>query len=161
MEARPARAVVLGLGINGLGVVRSLGRAGISVLGTWSAREEAGRLSRYTRPLRLTAERSSRALDQLLDAMDGAGDRPPLFATCDADAAWINDQQDLLRKHFRFHAVDRELFGRLESKRGIVELLREQGIEFPHTDHFETMQQFEERAAALPMPLPTIAARTG
>jgi len=161
VEARPARAVVLGLGINGLGVVRALGRAGIPVLGVWTGQDEAGRLSRYSRPVRLTAERSGLALDDLLHALGGATDRPALFATCDADAAWINEQQQLLQGHFRFHAIERDLFRRLESKRGIVELLREQGIEFPHTDHFETMQQFEERAAALPMPLPTIAARTG
>jgi predicted ATP-grasp superfamily ATP-dependent carboligase len=145
--------VVLGLGINGLGVVRALGRAGIPVVGTWSGRDEAGRLSRYSRPVRLTAHRSAQALDDLLHALGGKGDRPVLFATCDADAAWMNEQQDVLREHFRFHAVGRELFSRLESKRGIVELLREQGIEAPRTEHFDSLREFDERAPALPMPL--------
>ena len=153
VEARAARAVVLGLGINGLGVVRALGRAGIPVLGAWTGRDEAGRLSRYSRPVRLTAQRSGLALDDLLHALGGATDRPALFATCDADAAWINEQQQLLQGHFRFHAVERDLFRRLESKRGIVELLREQRIEAPRTEHFESLQQLEERASALPVPV--------
>ena len=153
MEARPARAVVLGLGINGLGVVRALGRAGIPVVGAWSGRDEAGRLSRYLRPVRLDAQRSPLALDDLLHALGGATDRPVLFATCDADAAWINEQQEVLQEHFRFHTVGRDLFRRLESKRAIVELLGEQRIEAPRTEHFESLRQLEERAASLPMPI--------
>jgi len=145
--------VVLGLGINGLGVVRALGRAGIPVVGAWSGRDEAGRLSRYLRPVRLDAQRSPLALDDLLHALGGATDRPALFATCDADAAWINEQQEVLQEHFRFHTVGRDLFRRLESKRAIVELLGEQRIEAPRTEHFESLRQLEERAAALPMPI--------
>ena len=34
-----------------------------------------------------------------------------------------------------------------------MDRLREHGIEFPRTDYFESMRQFEERAAALPMPI--------
>jgi D-aspartate ligase len=150
---RAARAVVLGLGINGLGVVRALGRAGVPVVGAWSGRDEAGRLSRYCRPVRLAAPRSPATLDDLLGVLGPTGDRPALFATCDADAAWINEQQERLREHFRFHAVGRDLFRRLESKRGIAELLREQRIEAPRTEHFESLQQFEDGMAALPMPV--------
>ena len=40
-------AAVMGLGVNGLGVVRSLGRQGVPVIGLRTRSEEAGRFSRW------------------------------------------------------------------------------------------------------------------
>jgi len=142
---------VLGLGINGLAVVRALGRAGVPVIGVWSGREEPGRRSRYCRPVRIATDRSPQTLSLLLRELGPTADRPVLFPTTDADAAWINEEQEALGRHFRFHTVTRELFGRLASKLGLIGLLREQRIEAPLTLHFDGLEEFErgrERLAA-------------
>jgi predicted ATP-grasp superfamily ATP-dependent carboligase len=144
---------VLGLGINGLGVVRALGRAGVPVVGIWSGRDEPGRLSRYCRPVRISPERSAATLDFLLGALGPTSDRPVLLPTTDADAAWINDEQHALDQHFRFHTVPRELFGRLASKTGIAGLLREHRVEAPASWHFDTLEQFGASVRTLPMPI--------
>ena len=75
-----------------------------------------------------------------------------LFPTTDADAAWINEEQEALGRHFRFHTVTRELFGRLASKLGLIGLLREQRIEAPLTLHFDGLEEFERGRERLPAP---------
>lgn len=146
-------AVVLGLGINGLGVVRALGRSGIPVVGVWSAPDEPGCRSRYCRPVRIPAERTQETTGTLLRAVGANRERPVLLPTTDADAAWINDEQQTLGQHFRFNTVTRELFGRLASKVGIIGLLRENDIEAPATWHFDGMEEFERHRGELPMPI--------
>ena len=141
---------MLGLGINGLAVVRALGRAGVPVIGVWSDRDEPGRHSRYCRPVRIEAERSPQMLGSLLRALGPTADRPALFPTTDADAAWINEEQDALGLHFRFHTATRDVFARLASKLGLIGLLREQRIEAPATLHFDRPEEFERERAKLP-----------
>jgi len=146
-------AVVLGLGINGLGVVRALGRAGIPVVGVWSSPDEPGRRSRYCRSVRISAERTRETMDALLRTLGETPDRPVLLPTTDADAAWINDQQQILGQHFRFNTATQELFGRLASKVGIIGLLQENKIEAPSTWHVDTLEEFDRHLAKLPMPI--------
>lgn len=150
----PARnrtpAIVLGLGVNGLAVVRALGRAGVPVIGVWSGGNEPGRLSRYCRAVRIADHRSPQGLVALLDALDPAADRPALFPTMDADAAFINEEQDALGLHFRFHTAPRDVFARLASKLGIIDLLREHNVAAPASWHFDRLEEFEHERAKLP-----------
>jgi predicted ATP-grasp superfamily ATP-dependent carboligase len=150
----PARrrtpAVVLGLGINGLGVVRALGRAGVPVIGVWSDRKEPGRRSRYCRAVRSAEHRSPQSLFTLLRALEPTADRPALFPTTDADAAWINEEQDALGLLFRFHTAPRDVFARLASKLGIIDLLRGHNVDAPASLHFDRLEEFERARAKLP-----------
>jgi predicted ATP-grasp superfamily ATP-dependent carboligase len=141
---------VLGLGINGLAVVRALGRAGVPVIGVWSDRKESGRRSRYCRAVRIAEHRPPQRLVALLRASGATADRPALFPTTDADAALINEEQDMLAPHFRFHTAPRDVFARLASKLGIIGLLREHNVDAPASLHFDRLEEFEGSRAKLP-----------
>jgi len=144
---------VIGLGINGLGVVRALGRAGVPVVGVWSGPHEAGRRSKYCLPIRIPPTRSPGTIDVLLHALGPMRERPVLLATSDEDAAWINDEQRALEPHFRFNTVTQRLFRRLISKIGISGLVRDHGVDAPATWHFDTVEEFLEGSRMLPLPI--------
>lgn len=142
-SSAPATAVVLGLGVGGLGVARALGRAGISTLGLWSAPGEVGRFSRHCRPVRAPAVPGDETLSVLRTALGRCADKPILLPTTDAYAEWINERQHALRELFRFHTVERSSFERLISKLSSTELAREHGLEAPRTSRFEDLMSFQ------------------
>jgi predicted ATP-grasp superfamily ATP-dependent carboligase len=146
-------AVVLGLGVNGLGVARSLGRAGIPTLGLWSEDDQAGRVSRYCRAVRAPSTPSDETLSVLLHAIGEPEDKPVLFPTSDAYAHWISERQDVLRGSFRFHTVAPALFEGLNSKIGSVRLAAEHGIDTPRTASFDRLPSFERGIGALSLPI--------
>ncbi len=45
-------ALVLGIGVNGLGIIRGLAQEGIKTIGLYNSNEEAGRFSRFSIPIR-------------------------------------------------------------------------------------------------------------
>jgi predicted ATP-grasp superfamily ATP-dependent carboligase len=145
-------AVVLGLGINGLGVVRALGRAGLPVVGLYSRDDRVGSFSRYCRAICAPANPSTDTLQTLTSAVSSTK-AAVLLPTSDAYAHWINEHQNLLRPRFRFHTVRPELFERLNSKIGVVQLAHEHGIEVPATEHFSQLREFERGMGALRLPI--------
>lgn len=150
--APPPRAVVLGMGIGGLGVARSLGRAGVPVIGLWSAHDEVGRLSRYCRAVRAPAVAGDETLATLRAVTAAEEEKPALLPTTDAYAEWINERQAGLRDFFRFHTVDRTLFHRLNSKLS-PELAREHGLAAPRTEQFEAVEVLEQSIGSFRFPV--------
>jgi predicted ATP-grasp superfamily ATP-dependent carboligase len=148
--ASPPTAIVFGLGITGLGVVRALGRAGIPVIGLWSGCDEVGRFSRYCRAVRVPLGADLLAL---LREVSPPGEKPTLFSTNDAAAQWVSEHQDELREGFRFHTLEPSLLSRINSKDGIIDLLAGHEVETPYTTRVETLQQYEQAAPALRFPV--------
>lgn len=151
MAALP-RAVVLGMGIGGLGIARSLGRAGVPAIGLWSADDEVGRLSRYCRAVRAPSVVGDETLATLRAATAAVEEKPVLLPTTDAYANWINERQAVLRHSFRFHTLDRTLFHRLNSKLS-PKLAREHGLAAPRTEQFDGLELFEQGIGAFRFPV--------
>ena len=144
-------AFVLGLGVTGLAVARSLGHAGTPVIGIWQRDDEkVGRLSRHCRTVRLPLDADLLAA---LLRLAPPGEKPVLIATSDAYAQWIGEHQDELRARFHFHTVEVSLLTRMNSKDGLIGLLSGLGVDFPATIHVRTLQQFERAAPGLRFPL--------
>lgn len=147
-------AFVFELDVNGLGVVRSLGRAKVPVVGLYTSDEDIGRLSRYCTAVGLAQDLAgSRLTDVVMRLADRYKHRPVLLPTTDAYAQWINDEQERLKERFRFHSNRRDLFQKLNSKLGIISLVREHGLPAPWTRHYETLREFEAEAADFPLPV--------
>jgi predicted ATP-grasp superfamily ATP-dependent carboligase len=146
-------AVVLGLGINGLGVVRALGRAGIPAVGLYSTDDQAGSFSRYCRAVRAPAHPCAETLRVLQAAMGGETRKAVLLPTSDAYAQWLNDHQETLRPRFRFQTIEPRLFERLNSKIGAARLAAQHGLETPATGHFDHLEEFERGIGALRFPI--------
>jgi predicted ATP-grasp superfamily ATP-dependent carboligase len=147
-------AFVLGLGINGLGVVRSLGRVSVHVVGFYSFDEEIGRFSRYCQAVHLAPDITpDKMLKVILEVSDHFKAPPVLYATTDAYAQWINDYQHQLCKRFLFHSVEKSLFAQINTKLGLIHLVKEHGIQSPWTDHFERLEEIEQAASGFPYPV--------
>jgi D-aspartate ligase len=88
-----------------LGVMRSLGRLGVSVYGVHPTRWPAASFSRYCRkvfPLDLDAVPTEQSVDCLLNIANTIGVRPILMATNDETALFVARNAARLQEAFRF-----------------------------------------------------------
>jgi len=99
----PPAVVLQASGPNALGIVRSLGRAGVPVIACDHDPRALGLLSRYATPARTADPLSEpeRFMDDLLALGDGAGADGVLFATHDEAIAAIGPREAELRERFR------------------------------------------------------------
>src|SRR5689334_22014709 len=99
-------AVILRSGHHGgLGIVRSLGRAGVRVYTIDAHRWEPAFISRYCRSRFLlnTAEGSrEESIGRMLEVGRRIGGRPLLIPTTDQTTLWVADHADALREGFCF-----------------------------------------------------------
>lgn len=130
-----AHAVVLGLGVNGLGVVRALGRRGVPTVGVYSEPHEVGRHSRFCKPRRLPAMELDQAafVEALLALGKELGDRPVLFATSDAQVELLSRERDQLLRVFRYNLPDPDLLAKLMDKYDVLSVARRHGLDTPRT----------------------------
>ena len=131
---RSIPAVVLGLGVNGLGVVRSLSRAGIPVIGIYTRPGEAGRFSKHCKAKQfpILEIHEPEFLDQLVSL--GAGlDQPPLFPTSDQYLQFLSDHRQVLETYYRFNIVDQSTLEMIVKKNGTQVLAERCGVPIPKT----------------------------
>lgn len=132
-------AVVLGLGVNGLGVVRGLGSHGVPVIGVYQRPDEAGRLSRYCRAVRVTPiERDRGDFLRTLIRLGSRRDRPVLFPTNDEYLQVISDCREELAPLFRFSLPDAKTLEMVVTKHGIQALAERHGMPIPVTRYPQT-----------------------
>ena len=127
-------AVIAGIGSNGLGFLRSLGRRGILCVALDSWRDP-GTHSRYGLPLVVPdPERDERGLlDLLLEIGDETPVRSVLIPTTDAFILFVSKHHGELSDHYQFNVADHESVLTLANKRLQYEYARRQGIEAPVT----------------------------
>ncbi|APZ43486.1 hypothetical protein [Acidihalobacter ferrooxydans] len=104
MKAGRVPALVLGGGLNGLGIVRSLGAAGVPVYVAESRRDDPALSSRYARPLYLPALHGETLLAELerLGAERFSGNRPVLVLTQEQSVRTLGSAQERLQPFYRF-----------------------------------------------------------
>lgn len=134
MGVTKPRAVILGLGATGYGILRSLAREGIRVAGFFTQPEEFGRFSKYCEthylPPSLDDDQICRAL---IDWGGRAGDKPALFPTSDSHTLLLARHGAELRKHFQFHWVSAESVSRIVDKARMSRVCRQAGVLIPRT----------------------------
>jgi D-aspartate ligase len=147
-------AFVLGLGVNGLGIVRALGRRGIPVVGFFHGDQEVGRHSRYCRAERVLDPRSDRSayLDRMEALASESSGPPVLFPTNDATVALVVEERERLGSRFRFVLPKSEAVFALMDKSCVVEIARRAGIPTPVTVTVSTLDEALRQAARMPFP---------
>lgn len=137
-------AVVLGLGVNGLGVVRSLGRNGVPVIGIYSQFHDAGRFSKYCKIVkRLVLGYNQEAfLDELIRLGQGLN-RPPLLPTSDESLYFISDHRKSLERYYRFNIPDLQTLEMVIKKNGTQELAERCGVPIPRTHYPQTSEELK------------------
>lgn len=127
-------ALVLGLSENGLGVGRSLGRAGITVLGLDSSRTLAF-CSRYVRasvcPHPLDHEEAF--VSFLLDIGSGYRCRPVLFVTSDDFLLSVSRNRERLQERYLINLPDQGIVECITDKLRQHELASQAGVSVPKT----------------------------
>ncbi len=151
---RPA-AVVLGLGLNGLGIVRSLAKAPFR-LAIHAFDSDLGQPGAYTR--HATKHRSppldSPALLETLVAFGRRQPTPPvLFVTQEKTAELVSAHRDALEPHFRLVLPPHAVLTRLMDKTTFHAAAAAAGFPVPHT---VTVQAPDDLEQARHMPLPCI-----
>ena len=130
-------AVVLGAGVNGLGMIRALAEGGVRTLGAYVQGEEEnlGRFSRHCRPMEIPGGPGAEgALLQRLMAEGGAAGAPPvLFPTSDRFVQWMSQHRETLAERFLFNLPAGELLDRITNKDTATADAREAGLTVPAT----------------------------
>jgi len=122
------------LGENGYGILRSLDRGGVRVLGFYTEPKEFGRFSKYCEahylPPALDDEQICRVL---IEWGKRLGDKPVLFPTSDYHASILAKHREELSRHFRFHWVAAESLGRIVDKAQTSRICHQAGVPVPRT----------------------------
>jgi predicted ATP-grasp superfamily ATP-dependent carboligase len=149
----PVPAVVAGLGTNGLGVVRSLGRMGVPVVGVYGRPQEAGRFSRYCRPVKFPVlEQDEKAyLDGLLRLGEDLGGAV-LFPTSDEALQLVSHHRTSLGASFRFAVPDVQTLDLIISKSGTQELAERCGVPIPPTSFPQKPEDIEALCGTMRFP---------
>ena len=135
MNTEKSFALVLGISVNGLSVVRSLGRKGFHVIGLDRNKPAGPLASRYLREFKEVG--SEIADDDLLDLIMGIGrsySKPVfLFPTNDFFSLFVSKYAETLKRYFVFTIAGPEIQERVVNKKKLYEIAERLGIPCPKT----------------------------
>ena len=136
LEKTPA--VVLGLGQNGLGAVRALGRAGVPVLGLDSDLEQPGAQTRFCRKVHCPdfAKGGQALLDKLVEVgeelrrhdMKGV-----IIPTGDLNVEMVSERREELEPYYHLSLPSKEVLRLFLDKKSFYKLAIERGFPLPRT----------------------------
>jgi len=152
---RSTTAVVLSLFDTGLGIVRSLGRLGIPVLGLDSDSRMPGFRSRFciAKVCPDPVSEPERLLRFLLAEGRRLARPGVLFPATDAFVLFVSRYRDDLAPYFRYALPAAALVERLANKRQQYELAEQAGIPYPRTFYPETMVDVQHLKNQVKYPL--------
>lgn len=133
--AAPVPTVVVGSGINGLGVARSLGVAGVPVFLAEADAARAELRTRHAQPLLLGDVHGQPLIDDLvkLGKTRFADQRPVLLLTQEQTVRTVAAAQEVLQPWYRFMLPERKLLDTLMHKDGFNQLALQRGLRVPRT----------------------------
>ena len=135
MSSKPL-PVVIGLGVNGYGMIRSLARVRVSAFGLARDAEEFGRRSRFLAGSGCFNEDSAGAglREELQRLHDRTGRTLVLFPTSDDLVAGLNQHRESLAGFCRYHWNPEETLRLATDKTAMGELCESLGIRAPRTE---------------------------
>jgi D-aspartate ligase len=145
-------AVVMGLDVAGYGIVRSLGRKDVPIVGLWRKANECARFSRYCTAIKVEPDEDSAWLKAVTGVV-ARYDRPVLLPSNDRYTDLLARHQDVLRSKARFHWVPPESLDVVLDKTRIAEVVRGAGLPVPRTHRPQgSDRELQAEAAAFVYP---------
>jgi len=148
VSSRPAQAtlstpaVIVGADADGLGIARSLGRAGVPVILADSDARRPGMHSRYACPFVLSAMSGPGLIDGLLALRTRLDERPVLFVTSDLQVRTVSKCQERLAEAFHIRLPDDHCVCELLDKRGFQQVAERYGFPVPRALTVRTEKDF-------------------
>lgn len=128
-------AVVVGAGINGLGVVRSLGRAGVPTWLVESDPSDPALRSRYARTVAAASLTGTAVVDALLTLRARFAVDPVLFLTREETVEAVSVALDRIAPRYRISMPEVRLMRQLMDKVGFQALAEQHGFPIPRALH--------------------------
>jgi predicted ATP-grasp superfamily ATP-dependent carboligase len=139
-----------------LGVIRSLGRAGVEVHAVLEGRHPPASRSRFvhrTYPLRPEMLDPQTMLANLKNITERIGRRAVLFPVDDASSIFVAEHTNDLVDHFLLPEQEPTLPRRVADKAALAEICRESDIPYPETYVPRSLGEVKEAVARLKLPL--------
>ena len=152
VEKEEPGAVVVGFWPAGLGIVRSLGRKGITVLGVDSDLNQPGAFTRFCETVHCSDISSHVLIDSLIAVAKGLDVKPVLFLSSDLAVMCISEYREELKKHFRFLLPERDTINTLLNKRDFSLYALRNNLPVPKTVFIGNDQKIKEIADNIEFP---------
>lgn len=152
----PPPAVVVDVAwVNGLGAIRSLGRAGVPVIALDHRASALGFRSRYCLGLRSPhpGEQEERFVDFLAELGEVLGRPTPIFPTHDEGLRAIARGRERLEGRFLYPFPAWDTLGPIQSKRAQLEAAAAAGLAVPETRHPRSTEEARTAAEELGYPV--------
>ena len=148
-------AIVLGLSVNGLGVIRSLGRQGVPVYAMDYAPNRSARFSRYAKFVACpdAAKDPQGFIDFLLHFTKTLTGSAVLLPTGDNFNEFVNTHRAALSPALKFAMPPQDVMDQLLNKRGQYELALRHGVPVPPTFFPKTLPEVRDLAPGLRYPV--------
>ena len=148
--------MVLGLSITGLGVIRSLGKEGLKVLGfDYTDKRDVGFYSRYVKSniCPHPAYQPEKLIEFLVKRLKKESKKSILFPTSDEFVKFISDHRDLLERYFLFNISSQDVLDSIMDKKAQYELARRAETAIPETYYPESFEEIHAIEKQLEYPL--------
>lgn len=152
MPNKVPAVVVLGR-LNGLGVVRSLGRGEVASYVVDNDRLAPAMWSRHARPAPSQGMEGQKLVEALLKLQVGLGERPVLFNTHEMAVLTISEHRNALQSAFRFRLPKHETVVALQDKAKFHELATSGGLPVPKGDILRPGSDIAKALRALYFPV--------
>lgn len=141
--------VVLGAGVNGLGVVRSLALAGVPLYLADPNLRSCEARTRYAHKLQAPAMSGGALLDALEVWAETrfSGQRPVLILTQEQTVRTVSDARERVFEHYRMSLPSREVLDALVTKQGFHRLATDAGAQVPQTLYVTQVQDLNGLAS--------------
>jgi len=136
-------AVVIGLSINALSIIRSLGRRSIEVIAISSSFAEYAAKSRYCRVIYCEKLDGETLIKKLKDVGSSLGQKGSLFCTSDLSVLTVAEHQDELKEYYHFVLPTKETIEILMSKKLFYEFAFKHGFNVPQTFFISNVEDIE------------------
>jgi predicted ATP-grasp superfamily ATP-dependent carboligase len=147
------RAVVLGLELNGLSVVRSLARHRVKVIGIDSDLEQTSSLTKYLLTRIRTEDIRGPSVIDTLEKIGADSRRHVLFPTMDATVLLLSEERERLPESLIYCLPEKDMVHRLMHKGSFRELCRSMGLNSPGYAMVESEAKLEEALEQVRFPL--------
>lgn len=165
LQASRPPAIVLNLSRNGLGVIRSLGRRGVPVIGVDSHLDGPGAHSRYCRPMRCPDPNvhEEALLDFLIGLAGRLGGKAVVFATSDDYVRFLSKYRTFLEERFLLALPLASVVDVVVDKRRTYEAAQQLGVPVPGFGYVQDADALARlsRQLSYPAVIKTVMSHTG